>query len=41
MQFGCAIVGDEAYRVKHSSFITIPGDLDYPQATVPGYAMYF
>lgn len=39
--FGCAMVGDEAYRVKHNSFITIPGDLDHPQATAPGYAMYF
>lgn len=39
--FGCAMVGPEAYRVEHNSFITIPGDLDHPQATAPGYAMYF
>lgn len=39
--FGCAMVGDEAFRVKHNSFLTIPGDLDHPQATAPGYAMYF
>ncbi|OLN23897.1 5-deoxyglucuronate isomerase [Domibacillus antri] len=39
--FGCAMVGEEAHRVVHNSFITIPGDLDHPQATAPGYAMYF
>lgn len=39
--FGCAMVGDEAFRVKHNSFLTIPGGLDHPQATAPGYAMYF
>jgi 5-deoxy-glucuronate isomerase len=39
--FGCAMVGPEAYRVEHNSYITIPGDLDHPQATAPGYAMYF
>ncbi|CAM3885147.1 5-deoxy-glucuronate isomerase [Aeromicrobium ponti] len=39
--FGCAMVGPDAYRVEHNSFITIPGDLDHPQTTAPGYAMYF
>lgn len=39
--FGCAMVGQEAYRVEHNSYITIPGDLDHPQATAPGYVMYF
>lgn len=39
--FGCAMVGDDAYRLGHNSVITIPGDLDHPQATAPGYAMYF
>ncbi|MCM3707204.1 MULTISPECIES: 5-deoxy-glucuronate isomerase [Cytobacillus] len=39
--FGCAMVGPDSYRVEHNSFITIPGDLDHPQATAPGYAMYF
>ncbi|MEH7273661.1 5-deoxy-glucuronate isomerase [Neobacillus vireti] len=39
--FGCAMVGSEAYRVEHNSFLTIPGNLDHPQATAPGYAMYF
>lgn len=39
--FGCAMVGPEAYRVEHNSYITIPGELDHPQATAPGYAMYF
>ncbi len=32
---------EDAYRVVHNSFITIPGELDHPQATAPGYAMYF
>ena len=36
------MVGEDAYRVVHNSFITIPGELDHPQATAPGYAtMYF
>ncbi|MDN3360638.1 5-deoxy-glucuronate isomerase [Priestia megaterium] len=39
--FGCAMVGEDAYRVVDNSFITIPGELDHPQATAPGYAMYF
>lgn len=39
--FGCAMVGPQAYRVEHNSYITIPGELDHPQATAPGYAMYF
>ncbi|WP_163070745.1 5-deoxy-glucuronate isomerase [Priestia flexa] len=39
--FGCAMVGEDAHRVVHNSFITIPGELDHPQATAPGYAMYF
>ncbi|QKE72888.1 5-deoxy-glucuronate isomerase [Arthrobacter citreus] len=39
--FGCAMVGTEAYRVEHNSYITIPGKLDHPQTTAPGYAMYF
>lgn len=39
--FGCAMVGEEAYRVENHSFITIPGGLDHPQSTAPGYAMYF
>jgi 5-deoxy-glucuronate isomerase len=39
--FGCAMDRSEAYRVEHHSYITIPGNLDHPQATAPGYAMYF
>lgn len=39
--FGCALVDDEAYRLEDHSFITIPGNLDHPQSTAPGYAMYF
>ncbi|MCJ7842292.1 5-deoxy-glucuronate isomerase [Lederbergia sp. NSJ-179] len=39
--FGCVMVEDDAYRVEHNSFITIPGGLDHPQATAPGYTMYF
>jgi len=39
--FGCAMVGQDAYRVEHNSYITITGGLDHPQSTAPGYAMYF
>jgi 5-deoxy-glucuronate isomerase len=35
------MVGPEAYRVEHNSYITITGGLDHPQATAPGYTMYF
>ncbi|MEZ7173726.1 5-deoxy-glucuronate isomerase [Sporosarcina sp. OR05] len=39
--FGCAMIGSNAYRIEHNSYIEIPGNLDHPQATAPGYAMYF
>ncbi|WP_078378741.1 5-deoxy-glucuronate isomerase [Sutcliffiella halmapala] len=39
--FGCAMVGEDAHRVVHNSYITIPGGLDHPQSTAPGYTMYF
>jgi 5-deoxy-glucuronate isomerase len=39
--FGCAMVDQEAYRIEDHSFMTIPGNLDHPQSTAPGYAMYF
>lgn len=39
--FGCAMVGEDAYKVEDDSFITIPGGLAHPQATAPGYEMYF
>lgn len=39
--FGCVMVGPHAYRVEHNSYLEIPGGLDHPQATAPGYAMYF
>ncbi|UNT71701.1 5-deoxy-glucuronate isomerase (plasmid) [Bacillus sp. N447-1] len=39
--FGCTMIGEDAFRVVHNSFVTIPGELDHPQSTAPGYAMYF
>ncbi len=39
--FGCAIVGEEAYKVVNNSFLTIPGGLVHPQVTAPGYGMYY
>lgn len=39
--FGCAMVGEDAYRVVYNSLITIPGELDHPYAMAPEYAMYF
>ena len=39
--FGCAMIGDNAYKVYDHSYIAIPGGLTHPQATAPGYRMYF
>ncbi len=39
--FGCAMIEDEAHKVKDHSYIVIPGGLTHPQATAPGYRMYF
>ncbi len=39
--FGCAMVGDKAYKVEDNSYIAIDGGLTHPQSTAPGYRMYF
>jgi len=39
--FGCGIVGDEAYKIVNNSYLTIPGGFVHPQATAPGYGMYY
>lgn len=39
--FGCVMVEQDAYRIEHHSYLKIPGNLDHPQSTAPGYAMYF
>ena len=39
--FGCAMIGDNAYKVYDHSYIAIPGGLTHPQSTAPGYRMYF
>ncbi len=39
--FGCAMIGDEAYKVQDHSYVTIEGGLMHPQSTAPGYRMYF
>lgn len=39
--FGCSMIGDEVFKIKHNSMAAIPGDLVHPQTTAPGYAMYY
>jgi 5-deoxy-glucuronate isomerase len=39
--FGATIIDDAAYKVEQNSAICIPGGAIHPQASAPGYAMYF
>ncbi len=39
--FGCAIIGEDAFKITDHSMAAIPGGLVHPQATAPGYAMYY
>ncbi|CUH94800.1 hypothetical protein P22_0866 [Propionispora sp. 2/2-37] len=39
--FGCSIIGEDIFKIKHNSFSMIPGGLVHPQVTAPGYAMYY
>jgi len=39
--FGCSIIGDDVFKIAHNSVAAIPGGLVHPQATAPGYAMYY
>lgn len=39
--FGCSIIGDDVFKISHNSIAAIPGGLVHPQATAPGYAMYY
>ena len=39
--FGLCLVGEEAYKIKNNSFLTIDGGQVHPQTTAPGYAMFY
>jgi len=39
--FGACFIGDEAYKVKDGGYATIQGGCTHPQATAPGYRMYY
>ena len=39
--FGLCLVGEEAFKIKNNSFLTIDGGYVHPQTTAPGYAMYY
>lgn len=39
--FGCAMIGDNAYKIYDHSYIAIDGGYSHPQSTAPGYRMYF
>ena len=34
-------MGEEAYKIKNNSFLTIDGGQVHPQTTAPGYAMFY
>ncbi len=39
--FGASFVGERAYKVNDKDFCAIPGGEMHPQATAPGYRMYY
>lgn len=39
--FGAAFIGDNVYKVADGSAASIPGGLTHPQASAPGYNMYY
>lgn len=39
--FGVSVIGDEAAVIKNNSASYIPGGLVHPQATAPGYRMFY
>lgn len=39
--FGAAFIGDEAYKIVDNSALCIPGGPTHPQATAPGYPMWY
>lgn len=39
--FGLCLEGEQAYKIKNNSFLTIEGGYVHPQTTAPGYAMYY
>jgi len=39
--FGVGFIGEEAYKIRHNSALCIPGGPTHPQATAPGYPMYY
>lgn len=39
--FGYAELGEEVYKVRHNDTVLITEGMTHPQATAPGYAMYY
>lgn len=39
--FGAGFIGDEVYKIKQNSALCIPGGPTHPQASAPGYPMYY
>lgn len=39
--FGASFVGEDVYKVTDKDYCVIPGGLMHPQATAPGYRMYY
>jgi 5-deoxy-glucuronate isomerase len=39
--FGYAELGEEVYKVRHNDTVKISEGMTHPQATAPGYAMYY
>ncbi len=39
--FGCSVIGNDVYKITHDSVSCIPGGLNHPQVSAPGYRMYY
>lgn len=39
--FGAGFVGEDIFKIKNNSALMIKGEVIHPQATAPGYAMYY
>ena len=39
--FGACFIGEEAFKIKDGSCAAIPGGRTHPQATAPGFPMYY
>ncbi|WP_196601998.1 5-deoxy-glucuronate isomerase [Pectinatus frisingensis] len=39
--FGGCFIGDEAFKISHNSWCSVPGGQTHPQVAAPGYVMWY